>query len=157
MRIPKPLFYYLLMLSLAGAGLVLLATSLYGAGVSADAAKNLSTAASLLAGHGFFDHTGQALVYWPPLYPLLLAGISWLTGWDVFVSGWYLNILGRERDGDGAGSDDLVGREHERRGNDGDSLRHIADDQQWEQRVSDVAHVGQWGDGGLDGGGVDYA
>ncbi len=93
MRISKPFFYYLLVLSLAGAGLVLLATSLYGAGVSADAAKNMSTAASLLAGHGFFDHSGQALVYWPPLYPLLLAGISWLTGWDVFVSGWYLNVL----------------------------------------------------------------
>jgi len=72
---------------------VLLATSLYGAGVGSDAAKNLSTAASLLAGHGFFDHTGAPLVYWPPLYPLLLAGISALTGWDVFASGWYLNVL----------------------------------------------------------------
>ena len=93
MRIPRPFFYFLIVLSLAGAGLVLLATSLYGAGVSSDAAKNLATAASLLAGHGFYDHTGQALVYWPPLYPMLLAGISWLTGWDVFVSGWYLNVL----------------------------------------------------------------
>ena len=72
---------------------MLLATSLYGAGVSADAAKNLSTADSLLAGRGFFDHSGGPLVYWPPLYPLVLAGVSNLTGWDVFVSGWYLNVL----------------------------------------------------------------
>jgi hypothetical protein len=93
MRLPKPFFYYLIALSLAAGGLVLLATSLYGAGVSADAAKNLSTADSLLAERGFFDHSGGALVYWPPLYPLVLAGISWLTGWDVFVSGWYLNVL----------------------------------------------------------------
>jgi hypothetical protein len=93
MRLPKPFFYYLLALSLTGAGLVLLATSRYGAGVSADAAKNLSTAASLLAGRGFFDHSGGPLVYWPPLYPLILAGISRLSGWDVFVSGWYLNVL----------------------------------------------------------------
>src|SRR3990172_2646202 len=69
MRISKPFFYYLIALSLAGGGLVLLATSLYGAGVSADAAKNLSTAESLLA------------------------GISWLARWDVFISGWYLNVL----------------------------------------------------------------
>lgn len=72
---------------------MLLATSLYGAGVSADAAKNMSTAESLLAGRGFFDHSGGALVYWPPLYPLILAGLSQLTGWDVFISGWYLNAL----------------------------------------------------------------
>jgi hypothetical protein len=93
MRIPRPFLYFLLALSLFGGVLVLLATSLYGAGVSADAAKNMSTAESLLAGHGFFDHSGQPLVYWPPLYPLLLAGISALTGWDVFESGWYLNVL----------------------------------------------------------------
>ena len=72
---------------------MLLATSRYGAGVSSDAAKNLSTAESLLAGRGFFNHAGEALVYWPPLYPLLLAGLSALTVWDVFISGWYLNVL----------------------------------------------------------------
>jgi hypothetical protein len=93
MRLPRPFLYYLIAISLVGAGLVLLATSLYGAGVSADAAKNLSTAESLLAGSGFFDHSGGALVYWPPLYPLALAGISRLTGLDVFLSGWYLNVL----------------------------------------------------------------
>jgi len=93
MRLPKSFFYYLIALSLAAGGLVLLATSLYGAGVSADAAKNLSTADSLLAGNGFFDHSGGPLVYWPPLYPLILASVSCLTGWDVFVSGWYLNVL----------------------------------------------------------------
>ncbi len=55
---------------------MLLATSLYGAGVSADAAKNMSTAESLLAGRGFFDHAGGALVYWPPLYPLAAGGVE---------------------------------------------------------------------------------
>ena len=93
MRMSKSFFYYLIALSLVGGGLVLLATSLYGAGVSADAAKNMSTAENLLAGRGFFDHAGGALVYWPPLYPLLLAGLSGLTGWDVFVVGWYFNVL----------------------------------------------------------------
>lgn len=93
MQNPRNFTYFLITLSLAGAGLVLLATSLYGAGVSADAAKNMSTAESLLAGRGFFDHSGQALVYWPPLYPLLLAGLSALSGTDVFVVGWLFNVL----------------------------------------------------------------
>ena len=48
---PKSFFYFLLALSLVGGGLVLLVTSLYGAGVSADAAKNMSLAENLLAGH----------------------------------------------------------------------------------------------------------
>lgn len=93
MGLPKPFLFYVTALSFAAGGLVLLATSLYGAGVSADGAKNLSTAASLLAGDGFFDHTGGPLVYWPPLYPMVLAGLSGLTGWDVFDSGWYLNVF----------------------------------------------------------------
>ena len=93
MRNSKVFLYFLIGLSLAGGGLVLLATSLYGAGVSADAAKNMSTAESLLVGRGFFDHSGQALVYWPPLYPVLLAGLSTLTRADVFVVGWLLNVL----------------------------------------------------------------
>jgi hypothetical protein len=93
MRISRSFLYFLIAISLAGGGLVLLATSLYGAGVSADAAKNMSTAESLLAGRGFIDHSGWVLVYWPPLYPLILAGLSALTGWDVFVSGWYFNVL----------------------------------------------------------------
>ena len=56
---------------LAGVGLVfiLLTTSKYGAGVSSDAARNLSTADSLLAGKGFVDMIGEPFILWPPLYP----------------------------------------------------------------------------------------
>lgn len=93
MKSPKAFTCYLLILSLAGVGLALLATSRYGAGVSADAVKNLSVAESLLAGRGFFEHTGAPLIYWPPLYPLLLAGLSLLSGLDIFYVGWYLNVL----------------------------------------------------------------
>jgi len=93
MRAMKPFWTYLTLLSLAGVGLAMAATSLYGAGVSSDAVKNMSTAEGLLSGRGFFDHAGNPLVYWPPLYPLLLAGISLLGSWDVFIVGWYLNVL----------------------------------------------------------------
>jgi hypothetical protein len=80
---------------LAGVSLVfiLLTTSKYGAGVSSDAARNLSTADSLLAGKGFVDMIGAPFILWPPLYPLLLAGLSLLTEWNTFQAAWYLNVV----------------------------------------------------------------
>ncbi len=84
---------YLSILAAIGMIFVSIATSKYGAGVSSDAVRNLSTAENLLAGRGFVDLTGAPFLLWPPLYPLLLAGLSLLTKWTVFQSGWYLNIL----------------------------------------------------------------
>ena len=71
---------------------ILLTISKYGAGVSSDAARNLSTADSLLAGKGFVDMLGGPFILWPPLYPLLLAGLSLLTKWNTFQAAWYLNV-----------------------------------------------------------------
>ncbi|RME89507.1 MAG: hypothetical protein D6770_04285 [Anaerolineae bacterium] len=89
----KASHWFLLALSLAGTLLVAIATWRYGAGVSADAVKYLATAAHLLAGDGFIDHTGHPLIWWPPLYPLILAALSKLTAADVFLVAWYLNLL----------------------------------------------------------------
>ena len=72
--------------------MALLVTRLYGPGVSADATKYLSIAENLRLGNGFFDHTGRPLLWWPPLYPILLAGLTILTGLDVVLVGGYLNI-----------------------------------------------------------------
>src|SRR5512143_2678189 len=84
---------FLLVLSAIGLVLILLTTSKYGAGVSSDAARNLSTADSLLAGQGFVDMLGAPFVLWPPLYPLLLAGLSRLTGLGTFEVAGFLNVL----------------------------------------------------------------
>ncbi len=84
---------YLAVLSIAGLVFILITTSKYGAGVSSDAVRNLSTAENLLAGKGFVDLTGTPFILWPPLYPLVMAGISLITRWTVFQSAWYLNIL----------------------------------------------------------------
>ena len=78
---------------LAGFGLILLVTSRYGAGVSGDAVDYLSTADSLKRGAGFSDFTGEAYIYWPPLYPLLLAGLSLILGLDTFLVGGWLNAV----------------------------------------------------------------
>jgi hypothetical protein len=83
---------WLTVLSGIGLALILITTSKYGAGVSSDAARNLSTADSLLEGKGFVDMLGAPLLLWPPLYPLVLAGLSLITGWGTFQSAWYLNV-----------------------------------------------------------------
>ncbi len=75
-----------------GLAMVLLVTSRYGAGVSSDAGRNLSTAENLLRGKGFVDLAGAPFVWWPPLYPLVLAGLSVLTHRSVFQVAWYLNV-----------------------------------------------------------------
>jgi hypothetical protein len=84
---------FLVGISLLGLVFVLVTTSRYGAGVSSDAVRAMSTAEGLLAGKGFTDFVGAAYVHWPPLFPLLLAGLSRLTGLDVFHVGWYLNVI----------------------------------------------------------------
>ena len=91
--IEKRFKIYLSVLAFAGLVLILITTSKYGAGVSSDAVRNLSTAANLLAGKGFVDLTGGPFILWPPMYPWLLAGLSLLTNWTLFQSAWYLNVL----------------------------------------------------------------
>jgi hypothetical protein len=84
---------FLTLAALAGLVLVLSVTWKFGAGVSSDAVRNLAAADSLLAGKGFLDPLGEPFVLWPPLYPLLLAGLGWLTGLDTFAVAGYLNAL----------------------------------------------------------------
>ncbi len=84
---------FLTLISLAGIGMTIYSTVPFGAGVAGDAARYMSTAENLLRGKGFFDHFGNPLVFWPPLYPVVLAGLGVLANGDVFLGGWYLNIL----------------------------------------------------------------
>src|SRR5919107_814145 len=84
---------FLFVLAIVASTLCAVATSRYGAGVSSDSTKYLSVAQNVLTGNGLYDHKGSPLLSWPPLYPILLAGLSWLTGVDVLVSGRYFNVL----------------------------------------------------------------
>lgn len=81
------------MLAIIAIALGGMATSKYGAGVSSDATKYLSVAQNLLDGNGLYDHKGVPLLAWPPLYSMILAGLSPITGLDVFVVGWYFNVF----------------------------------------------------------------
>lgn len=70
------------LLALAGMGLVFLSTAKYGAGVSPDSVAYLDVARNLMSGKGLVFHTGEPLVWWPPLYSMLLALIGLATGLD---------------------------------------------------------------------------
>lgn len=83
---------FLVVLAILAMILAGVATSKYGAGVSSDATKYLAVAQNLLDGKGLYDHRGSPLLAWPPLYPLIVAGLSLLTGADVFIAGWYFNV-----------------------------------------------------------------
>jgi len=93
MNSQKRFHIFLAALALAGSFLVYLATSSYGPGLSTDGARYLSTAENIARGVGIIDYLGLPLINWPPLYPILLAALNWITGLDVFVLGQWVNIL----------------------------------------------------------------
>ncbi len=89
----KSYWIFLLISSLFGIGLSLYVTAKYGAGVGGDSVAYLSTADNIIAGQGFFDHNGHPLVWWPPLYPIILAGLKLFFGGDILVIGTFLQAI----------------------------------------------------------------
>ena len=67
---------FTLLLAALGAGLVLAREVNYGVGLQWDAIAYISTARNLLDGHWFIQSNDWAYLHWPPLYPLLLAALS---------------------------------------------------------------------------------
>jgi len=84
---------YLGALSIVGMCVVYLATSRMGPGVSTDSARILSTGENIFRGRGLVDYTGTELTQFPPLYSLILGLGSVVSGQDIFVVGWALNIV----------------------------------------------------------------
>jgi hypothetical protein len=92
-RSNRQFWIFLCLLSIFAVILGGAATFKYGAGVSSDATKYLSVAQNLLEGNGLYDHKGGPLLSWPPLYSITLAGLSLISGVDVFSAGWYFNVF----------------------------------------------------------------
>ena len=92
-------------LAALGAALVLAREVAFGGILTSDSVTYVSVARNLLAGEGFTQFLGRHYIYFPPLYPALLAGASLgvfdplavagpvnavLFGLTVFVAGWWL-------------------------------------------------------------------
>ena len=86
-------FVFSTILGFTGVFLVLFITAKYGVGVSGDSIDYLSTADNLIRYHRFVDYGNATYIYWPPLYPLVLAGISLVTGFDTFLVAGILNAI----------------------------------------------------------------
>ncbi len=84
--------FALLSVVLAGLGTahILVRTATYGLVVKTDSVQFLSTAMNFLAGEGWRNFTGEPLVGWPPLFPLLLAAFGWV-GLDPLEAGRWVN------------------------------------------------------------------
>ncbi len=79
-------------LSAVGVTIVLVTTSLYGPGLSADSAAYLSAAENLSHGKGLITYGGGQLVLWPPLFPSLLALGNYI-GLPAIEAARWLNAL----------------------------------------------------------------
>ena len=77
-------------IAVLGAVHILVRTSTYGAAVGVDATVYLSTAVNLLAGEGLQHFAGGKLVWYPPLFSLLLAAIG-LLGIEPLEAGRWVN------------------------------------------------------------------
>jgi hypothetical protein len=93
MKREKAFSFYLLFISLLGMLFAFVVTFRYGAGLSTDGARYLSTSENLINGKGFIEYLGIPLTQFPPVYSIIIAGIGWVTRADVFVIAQYLNIL----------------------------------------------------------------
>ena len=84
--------FTLLIVGIAGLGTahILIRTAPYGAATGAGSTIFLSTALNFLAGEGWRDFTGDPLVLYPPLFPLLLAAFGWV-GIEPLAAGRWIN------------------------------------------------------------------
>lgn len=78
---------------LLSVGLVLIATSRFGPGLSTDSVYYLSGADNIAAGRGFLDFKGFPLTLWPPLLPFLIAVVSKLAGFTTLLTGSIVNLI----------------------------------------------------------------
>ena len=83
----------LVLLSLIGTGIILVATTRYGAGISPDSVSYIATARHLADGMGFITFNNAPLLVQPPLYPTILGTIAFVFGVDPLVSANFVSAI----------------------------------------------------------------
>lgn len=73
--------------------LLLISTQRYGLGITTDSIAYIEVARNIQNGEGIVDREGELVTHWPPLYPLVLAGMAKVTGLEVVKSGRYPHLL----------------------------------------------------------------
>jgi hypothetical protein len=80
-------------LGLIGVGIILLATSRFNAGVSPDSVLYIATARNIANGNGITSWDGSPMVAGAPLYPIVLAIVSYVFKIDPLFSARFVNAL----------------------------------------------------------------
>jgi hypothetical protein len=76
-----------------GTGIILFATSRYGAGTSPDSVVYIASARHLADGTGFITYKNSPLLEQPPLYPTILAVSDYTFGVDPLSSANFINAI----------------------------------------------------------------
>lgn len=76
-----------------GTGIILYATSRYGAGASPDSVAYIASARHLADGTGFITYKNSPLVVQPPLYPTILAVSDYTFGIDPLISANFISAI----------------------------------------------------------------
>ena len=84
---------FLILLSISGFFLILYSISKYGPASTHDSVAYMYAAESLTKGNGFkYFGYDTPFVQWPPLFPIILSGIS-LLGSDLIMASGYFNAI----------------------------------------------------------------
>jgi len=84
-----------MLLPFTGFALIMFVSYRWGIGMTTDSASYLATASNLAAGRGyviFNGYSNASFIWFPPLYPLALAAVTWL-GIDLFSAALVLNAF----------------------------------------------------------------
>jgi len=97
-----------------GCSLILITTRNYNLSIDADGKAYVLVSRNIMDGNGVVNAQGELVRHWPPLYPIILAGCTGVSGADGLSAGRYLNaalialmflvfnlILARQRIGPG--------------------------------------------------------
>ena|GEM_PF-1729254 len=78
--------------ALAGVALILACSVKYGPAIGPDSINYMAAARNLLAGRGFLMWDGAPFAFWPPLFPMLLAGAE-LAGLEMVRAAALVNAI----------------------------------------------------------------
>jgi hypothetical protein len=89
--------YLLVVIGAAGGGVLYAGMKRWGIGVYYDSVFYISAADNLLKGNGLGRLAGDGTIiplnHYPPLYSILLAGVSGITGWNTTLAAWTVTIV----------------------------------------------------------------
>jgi len=85
--------WYLILIAIIGGIFSFTINSIGVIGYWPDSISYISVAESLLAGRGFYQYDGTPFTHWPPLYPLLIFYIKYLTHWDYTIITNFINAI----------------------------------------------------------------